>query len=207
MRRIGGVLMVALGVAVSGCGNYVRDQGRAPAQVVIGSLQGASGAEPDKFSTALFSDVVTNVKQTVGSQTLEVPTVYADSGKVTMSLIMKDPGTAGAASPSDLNQVTFSRYHVAYARTDGRNTPGVDVPFPFDAGSTFTVPATGDATFPFELVRHDAKLEAPLLALRDSSAIIGTIAQVTFYGRDQAGNDVSATGTIQVEFGNFGDPN
>jgi len=29
---------------------------------------------------------------------------------------------------------------------------------------------------------------------------------VTFYGHDQAGNDISATGSIGVEFGNFGDP-
>jgi hypothetical protein len=28
---------------------------------------------------------------------------------------------------------------------------------------------------------------------------------VTFYGHDQAGNEVSATGSIQVDFGNFGD--
>jgi len=30
---------------------------------------------------------------------------------------------------------------------------------------------------------------------------------VTFYGRDQAGNDVSATGSIGIVFGNFADPN
>jgi hypothetical protein len=36
--------------------------------------------------------------------------------------------------------------------------------------------------------------------------MISTIADVTFYGRDQAGNDVSATGSIGIDFGNFGDP-
>ena len=36
--------------------------------------------------------------------------------------------------------------------------------------------------------------------------VISTIAEVTFYGRDQAGNDVSATGSMGVDFGNFGDP-
>jgi hypothetical protein len=28
---------------------------------------------------------------------------------------------------------------------------------------------------------------------------------VTFYGKDRVGNDVSVTGQIQINFGNFGD--
>jgi hypothetical protein len=28
---------------------------------------------------------------------------------------------------------------------------------------------------------------------------------VTFYGHDQAGNEVTATGAIQIDFGNYGD--
>ena len=35
---------------------------------------------------------------------------------------------------------------------------------------------------------------------------ITTIAAVTFYGKDHAGNDVQAVGQIGVTFGNFGDP-
>jgi hypothetical protein len=35
--------------------------------------------------------------------------------------------------------------------------------------------------------------------------IITTIAEITFYGRDQVGHEVSATGRITVEFGNFAD--
>ena len=37
------------------------------------------------------------------------------------------------------------------------------------------------------------------------AAVITTIAEVTFYGRDQVGNDVTVSGTLQVDFGNFGD--
>jgi hypothetical protein len=54
-------------------------------------------------------------------------------------------------------------------------------------------------------VRHVAKKEAPLLALQASPVIITTIAEVTFFGRDQTGREVSAIGTITIEFGNFGD--
>ena len=35
---------------------------------------------------------------------------------------------------------------------------------------------------------------------------IMTIADVTFYGRDQAGNDVSVTGSITVNFADWADP-
>jgi hypothetical protein len=33
--------------------------------------------------------------------------------------------------------------------------------------------------------------------------VLSTIADVTFYGRDQAGNDVTAVGSIGVNFGDF----
>jgi hypothetical protein len=121
-----------------------------------------------------------------------------------MSLILKDP--AIAASPSELNQVTINRYRVEYRRTDGRNTPGVDVPFPFDSAITFTVLNDGVASMDFEIVRHAAKEEAPLKALGVNGNIISTIARVTFFGRDQAGNEVSVWGDVGVDFGDFADP-
>jgi hypothetical protein len=176
-------------------------------QLVITSLEAASGAEPEAFGGTLLSDVVTLVQRTVNGQPADVPTVFNDLGEVTMALILKDPGQPGTtAAPSAINQVTISRYRVVYRRADGRNTPGIDVPFPFDSGVTFTVPANGTVTAGFQLVRHTAKGEAPLATLAFNPDVISTLAEVTFYGRDQAGNDVAATGTIGVDFGNFADP-
>jgi hypothetical protein len=208
MHQMTRAALVLLAAAAAGCGQYVRDQGRAPAQPVIMSLQGASGATPTQFGGFVQSDVVTNVTSPAPCSTNSpCPTIFNDVGQVTMSIIMKDPGQLGiAASPTDLNQITFTRYHVVYRRADGRNTAGVEVPFPFDGAATFTVAGGQTVTAAFELVRHDAKLEAPLLALRSSAVSITTIADVTFYGRDQAGNDVAVTGSIQVDFGNFADP-
>jgi hypothetical protein len=94
---------------------------------------------------------------------------------------------------------------VSYRRADGRNTPGVDVPFGFDGAVTGTVPVGGTLTLSFVLVRNVAKEEPPLVQLVRSATIITTIADVTFFGRDQVGNDMSITGSIQVDFGNFGD--
>ena len=199
-------LTLALAVLAAGCGEVSRN-GRAPVMVVITALEAASGAEPDAFGGTLFSDVITVVERTIEDDTVGVPTVFADSGRVTMHLVLRDPGIPGnPAVPSPLNTVTFNRYRVTYRRADGRNTPGVDVPFPFDSAVTFTVPAEDEVTAGFSIVRHTAKQEAPLQALSNSPVIIQTIAEVTFYGRDQAGNEVTATGNIGIAFGNFGDP-
>ena len=57
-------------------------------------------------------------------------------------------------------------------------------------------------------MRIQAKLEPPLANLANGGAqnVISTIAEVTFFGRDQAGNEVSVTGSISVNFSDFGDP-
>jgi hypothetical protein len=36
--------------------------------------------------------------------------------------------------------------------------------------------------------------------------VINTIATLTFYGKDQAGNNVKVTADVQVNFANFADP-
>jgi hypothetical protein len=196
----------ALAVLASGCGDVAR-QGRGPSQIVIDALEAASGADPENVGNTLNSDVITIVERQVGSETFQVPTVFNDLGQVTMSLILKNPGTAeNPTTPSTINQVTFTRYRVTYRRADGRNQPGVDVPYDFDGAMTITVPPSGSVTGNFTLVRHTAKEEAPLRALTTNGVLISTIAEITFYGRDQAGNEVSASGSILVVFGNFGDP-
>ena len=107
--------------------------------------------------------------------------------------------------PGPVNVITIDRYHVDYVRADGRNTPGVDVPYGFDGAVTVTV-SEATTTFGFSLVRVVAKEEAPLVQLKNSASFISVLARVTFYGHDQAGNEVTATGSIQIDFGNYGDP-
>jgi hypothetical protein len=68
---------------------------------------------------------------------------------------------------------------------------------------TVTVPIEGTATAAFQLVRVTAKDEAPLRALARSAEVIHTLADVTFYGKDVSGNDVSVTGTIGITFADF----
>lgn len=202
---------VALGVLIStlllaSCGTQVRE-GEAASYLIVVSLQAASGAEPDKLGAVLHSDVITFVKVT--GVTERVPTVFSDPAEVTLQLALKDPGPQSA--PTTNNFITITRYRVVYTRTDGRNTPGVDVPHPFDGSVTFTV-GTAAVGAGFLVVRHSAKEEAPLKALAVSTGtgggefLITTNAEVTFFGHDQTGRPVNVTARMTVIFGDFGDP-
>jgi hypothetical protein len=208
-------MVAALAVAAvmtTACGEVARS-GRSPGYLVIEVLEGSSGAVPGEFGTTVSSDVLTLVEQDINGQKVRVPTIYSDLGRVGLRIGLKNPGTvAQPAAPSPLNDITIQRYRVVYRRADGRNTQGVDVPYAFDGAFTITVPSASTGSGTFDLVRSAAKREAPLSNLRDTSAsaggaqFIGTIAEVTFYGRDQAGNDVSVVGSISVNFADYGDP-
>ena len=203
------VVVAALAGAGASCGQYVQDQGRSPSQLVINSLVGIPGDSPSAKSNTMISDVDTVVTEPEPQCSTDHPchTWLNDTGEATFSVLLKDPLTAGTTNePSVINNVTLTQYHVEFKRSDGRNTQGVDVPYAFDSAVTVTVPATGTATVAFDLVRHDAKKESPLISLACTTScppMISTIAEVTFYGRDQAGNNVSAKGTIGVTFGDI----
>jgi hypothetical protein len=194
-----GAVILAAGLASASCGDVVRS-GRSPMILIIDSITAASGAAPGQFTVPLLSDVVTVVD---GANT-----IFDDVGKATLRMVLKDQGApAITATPTLVNAITVTRYHVEYIRADGRNVQGVDVPYAFDGGVTATILA-GPSDVPFELVRHSAKRESPLTALATGGGrvFISTIAKVTFYGQDLGGNDVQASGDISVNFADFADP-
>ena len=197
--------VVALGtllLPLAGCGSNL--PGTASSYVIVQSLQGASGAEPDQFGGTLSSDVQTLVEANVGGEAVRTPTVFEDPGRIVLQLAMKDP--LGPA-PTSANYVTFTRYRVNYVRADGRNTPGVDVPHSFDGAITVTV--TDQATTAnLTLVRVQSKLENPLLPLvgGGGALAITALADVTLYGHDQPGREVSTSARISVTFADWGDP-
>jgi hypothetical protein len=191
-RAVSAVVVLSALLFTAGCGDQVL-QGRGSSYLVVSLMQAASGAKPDTYATFLQSDVVTN-----GG-------IYEDMGQISLRIAMKDP--TSLVGPSDTNVITVNRYHVDYVRSDGRNTQGVDIPYSFDGAATGTVSSNVTA-LTFVLVRGQAKLEAPLMALRagGGAVMISTIAQVTFYGHDQAGNAVSVTANITVNFADWADP-
>jgi hypothetical protein len=177
-----------LALASASCGEVART-GRAPVFLIIDSMSAAAGEGTD-FSGFLLSDV-----QTGGG-------VFNDNGRAQFRIALKNPGTAtGPLGPTTLNEVTLTR-------SDGRNQQGVDIPYEFDGGLTVTVGAQQSATATFILVRHTAKREAPLRNMWDGGGmrLLNVIAEVTFFGRDQAGNEITAVGNISITFGDFADP-
>ena len=198
-----GRLAVAAACVISAsCGGELLRTGRSAAMLVIDRME----ATPGGGGTAggfLLSDVQRLESQTVNGVTRQVATIFNDSLTVTIRSIEKNP--AAVATP--INGVTLTRYRVNFRRTDGRNTPGVDVPWGFDGGLGITINPGNTAQVSIEIVRHQAKLEPPLKNLAGTGGLgfISTIAEVTFYGHDQNGNEVSVTGRIDVQFGDFAD--
>jgi hypothetical protein len=197
MRALG-VAMIAGGSMVMASCHSAVTEGRSAVYLIMESLEGGSGIEGQDsavFSHTLQSDVGTDVGG-----------VFEDPGRVRLRIAFKD--VTNPTAPTTNNFVTINRYRVEYRRADGRNQQGVDVPYAFDGASTFTV--TNDTTEgTFVLVRVQAKLERPLITLvgaRGGGLVISTLADVTFYGRDQTGTEVSVKGTISVNFADWADP-
>ena len=197
LKRAFAAVALMAGVAGSAsCTSMVRDSA-SNSYLIITSLQGFSGPDDDVTGTNLQSDVLT-----CGG-------VIEDEGRVSFRLGLKDPGVPtvpNVASPT--NFITVNRFRVVYLRTDGRNTPGVDVPHPWDGAFTVTVDAAVGAEASFSLVRVQAKLEPPLRNMANGKGlgVISTIAEITFYGHDQTGRAVSVSGRISVDFADFADP-
>jgi hypothetical protein len=208
MQRVRSFVLVAAIAASVSCGSVVRE-GKSPVYLVIDELLASRGnSTPGPFVGNLVSDVLTLVTSPAPcAPESPCPTIFNDHGQVTMRISPKDIGAAGGSptAPSLNNEVTITHYRVSYRRSDGRNTPGVDVPHAFSGGVTGTIPTGGNRTLSFELVRHIAKQEPPLIDLSVNARLIQVTAEVTFYGRDQVGNEISATGYIVIEFGDFGD--
>lgn len=193
-------LLMGVGLAgllvTASCGDVVR-QGTGSGYLILQSLTASRGGTSDTFSTFLQSDVQTN-----GG-------IFEDTARVRLRLAAKDISTPLTTN----NFVTINRYRVVYRRSDGRNQQGIDVPYAFDGGFSFTVSDTTEAEATFTIVRLQAKLEPPLITLvippvpLGGSVAISTFADVTFFGRDQTGHEMNVTGTISINFADWADPN
>jgi hypothetical protein len=190
-------------VSLASCGGELLSTGRAPMLLVVEGMEATAGGGGATSGAFLLSDVVTLVDDTVNGVKVKVPTIFDDSATATIRSVAKNPD----ATTTPINGITLTRYHVSFRRTDGRATPGVDVPYSFDGGLGISIPPDGSASVAFEIVRHQSKLEPPLKNLAGGGGLgfISTIAEITFYGHDQNGNEVTVTGRIDVQFGDFAD--
>ena len=129
--------------------------------------------------------------------------VTADAAKATLRATLLDP--APLLGASIYNDILVTRYVVTYTRSDGKNTPGVDVPYPID-GSLSALVRIGQTTdVSIIVVRETAKLEPPLrnLAIGRADGVITATAKIDFYGEDMTKHKVKATGYLTIEFANY----
>jgi len=174
LRSVIGLVSLAAAVAqTASCGDVVRT-GRAP---VVLSVTGLKPSLVTSSVTSLSDDQVV----------------------ATLAVTMKDVSLTTPATPTANNNVTITEYQVVYRRTDGRSTQGTDVPFAFSGAATLQIVPNASGDLTFELVRQVAKQEGPLAQITDSN-VVTMIADVTFFGRDQVGNELSATGSMTINF-------
>jgi hypothetical protein len=201
--RVAG-LAAAAAVAVmgAGCAADHATKSTAPVNIVITSIEGRSGPA-GSTSNVLNSDVLTK-----GS-------IIEDYALLTVANYPKNPTLIDAdkIGIGTYDNVVLERYEVHFYRTDGLSVEGVDVPYGFSGPMAAMVEFNGTAPVEFIIVRHQAKLEPPLLNLEGigntvmsgGSLIITTYAEITVHGRTLAGDAVQASGRLQVNFADFAD--
>lgn len=188
MKRLGLIALAALGAGACTAGHATQDN--SPVILRIVSI----GPSP------LSSDV------SAGG------VVTADIVTVTVANRAKNPLVL---TPQIDMAVFMERYEVTYTRSDGRNVPGVDVPFAISGplNGVVDVADSGDTLgLPVEVVRIQQKLEPPLRNLRGpqpdtlggTAIVLTVVARVTVYGTTTVGQVVSDSASLQIDFADFG---
>jgi hypothetical protein len=188
------IVVLAMTACNTGC-NALENQSTSAAMLQIISLTGNDLAgEPG--STTVFSDVLTSK----GS-------IFNDNGVAELKAVPLDPDIAVDLTP--YMEVLVDQIDVEFKRTDGRNVEGVDVPYRFTQPISVLVPFAVSTEIPFILIRHVAKMEAPLLALSvpvNQGKVLQLVAIITVHGKDKGGHRVApVTGYISVWCSNFAD--
>ena len=176
---------------LSAC-NPIEDDSTSSSMLIVESIRGTDN--DGKAADFLQSDV------------LRKGAVYADIATATLRAETLDPDPL--LGTSQYNDIILNRYTVSYSRVDGKSTPGVDVPLPFEGSLSAQIKAGNTTSFSFVVVREVAKMEPPLVGLVEGRAegVLQAIARIDFYGQDLASRKVKATGYLTIYFANYVDP-
>src|SRR5438105_4021516 len=189
------LLLLGVALLTYAC-TRVEDNTRGASLLSITGVEGFSGSKdptsatdtgkcvsPGTASTPLLSDTCI----AFGSPPPEFCGVCNDNATLTFAnnFLQIGPG-AGVGSPSFLNDIIVNRYRVDYFRPNGRNTPGVDVPFGIDGTMNVHIPINSNGSGSIIIVRHDSKREPPLSELDNgqSEGVLTANAQIRCYGQD-----------------------
>lgn len=185
---------------------------RALALVAAAGLAGCSaGYTTGNTSSVLLIVAAVNGGAPLRSDVLTEGAVVSDSVELAMAVRFKNPNIQTV--PSIPNAVIMDRYEVKYRRSDGRGVEGQDVPYTISGNVTtaFDVKTSGTDPMVIEVVRAQAKLEPPLRNLRGVTAgalggalVVTMFADITVYGHTISGQTVTANGTLQIDFADYG---
>lgn len=187
--------LAVLALLLAAC-NPVENKSESQSLLTVESISG-SDADGNE-SSFLQSDVLYQDPATGASS------IFADTAKVTLTARTLDPAPALGTSPYADIQVT--KYVVSFSRSDGKNTPGVDVPYSFEGNISILVKIGMMTSIGFVIVRETAKQESPLIELGSTGTraeVLATTARIDFYGHDLGNKNVKATAYLPVYFGNY----
>ncbi len=196
------LILLMMLVFVYAC-TRVEDTTRSASLLIIDSVEGVAGALGGGGGTTgvpLFSDVLTCNEDHSKCE------VVNDNATVTFRNQFMQVGAGTGLPPTYLNDIVVTQYRVDYFRPNGRNVPGVDVPYGIDGTMTVNVTRNTTTDGSITVVRHEAKKEPPLheLLTDGTEGVITANAAMKFYGHDIAGRTVSATGYLEIHFADFG---
>lgn len=195
MKNVKNILSISFVLSVllilSAC-NPIEDDSKSSSMLIIESIRG--------------TDNDGNAADYLQSDVLRESAVYADIATATLRAETLDPDPV--LGTSQYNDIIVNRYTVSYSRVDGKNSPGVDVPLPFEGSLSALVKVGNTTSISFVVVREVAKLEPPLIRLAEGRAegVLQVIATIDFYGQDLTNNKVKATGYLTIYFANYVDP-
>jgi hypothetical protein len=163
-------------------------------------------------STVLLIIADINAGTALKSDVLKGGAVFNDP--VIMRLAVRFKNVNIGTTPQIPSAVIIERYEIAYRRSDGRGVEGQDVPFKISGNLTLGVDVTESSLTPLtvDFVRAQAKLEPPLRTLRGAATntlggalVVTMIADITLHGRTISGQPVTAKGSLQIDFADYGD--
>jgi hypothetical protein len=191
MKRLTVCLLPALLLSACTADYATKDQSQV--LVRITKITGESGGGDGQSGDVLLSDVLP---------------VFNDNATLSVEVLPKNQNNPVVAAAND---VFLERYEVHWIRSDGRNVEGVDVPYSFSGAMATAVAVGNEEDVSIILVRHQAKLEPPLLNLvhvpnhlGGGAIVVTCIARITIYGHTGNGNAVTASGDLTVSFADYG---
>ena len=177
--------------------NPLEDESQSHSMLLVLSMTGEDMEGND--GSFLQSDVLY-----VDPVTFET-SIFADIATVTLQAKQLNPEPL-VPQVSQYTSIVVTRYVVTYSRSDGQNTPGVDIPYSFEGSMSFLIEIDATADISFVIVREAAKMEPPLYDLRGGGdeGVIQVSATIDLYGHDGVNNSVKATGYLTIFFADYG---